>query len=928
MQARNWYRGLWSRQTLAAKLTISYTAALLLIAVVVAVIAGFAVVIELRRASIDAAARAAETTAMAIEETVEAYHNSFLLTKVEAATQVLGQLNPQSDRDSAIAYVASHDQETKGFLFLLDQSGQIIYHPQGADSALDMGTIDAASQIATSGPGFHRYTGQSRESGDRAVYHSYSAPVPRWDWIVVAAEEEEHLLRTIPDDALYRILEIGAPGLIDAAAVLYETGEQIAASAEWSKWAGQALPLVSLDGPGVAEVALSFGDESRHVAYTQLPSLNATVAVIYVADYLEELLGRFVLLLAGAGAIALIVVTVVSRQAAAFVTAPVRRAARHLIGSAANGTAKSERGDELASLVRRLLRTSVKLDYERRHREQAEHELEITATVYRNMGEGIVIFEPDGTVSRVNPAFAAITGYSIDDLRGKTPEALVSPDKTTEYVDDVWEALQRNGEWVGEIEIVCKSGKSVPILLSIRGVFGDGKPRHYIGVARDISDIRSTQTRLQHLATHDPLTDLTNRTYLSESLERIVRSRQRHGGAAAVLFIDVDHFKDVNDAHGHHAGDELLQTIAMRLKNTIRAEDIIARFGGDEFVVVITEFDDPSMVDEVVRRMLNSIREPATVGGIIVRPSATAGIAVFPESGTTPEDLLKNADAAMYEAKRVGRGSYRYHDPDINEAVRVRLAVQDRVRFSLRTGEFVLLWQPVVRVTDSQIVGAEALIRLRNNDTLEPPASFMPQIEGSQVIMELANWVLADTAETLARLGDTLPEGFRVAVNVSATEIFQRNFVPLVLETLKAHSVASSRLAVEVTEGSAIRDIPTAQSVIRGLRRSGINVYLDDFGVGYSSLQYLRELGVDTVKLDKSFLLEVPESDASCSLVRGVVEMAHGLGLTTTVEGVERQEQFQYLHLIGCDTVQGYYTGRPMLVDELVTLLESSTGST
>jgi len=179
MQARNWFRGLWSRQTLAAKLTISYTAALLLIAVVVAVIAGFAVVIELRRASIDAAARAAETTAMAIEETVEAYHNSFLLTKVEAATQVLGQLNPQSDRDSAIAYVASHDQETKGFLFLLDQSGQIIYHPQGADSALDMGTIDAASQIATSGPGFHRYTGQSRESGDRAVYHSYSAPVPR-----------------------------------------------------------------------------------------------------------------------------------------------------------------------------------------------------------------------------------------------------------------------------------------------------------------------------------------------------------------------------------------------------------------------------------------------------------------------------------------------------------------------------------------------------------------------------------------------------------------------------------------------------------------------------------------------------------------------------------------------------------------------------
>jgi len=928
MDARNWLRGLWSRQTLAAKLTISYTTALLFIAIAVGVVAGFVLGIELRQASTEAAARAAAATALAIEETLEAYHNSFLLTQVEAATEVLARMDPATGRDSAIAYIESQDRGSEGFLFLVDQTGRIIYHPQGVNSVVDPATTDAASQIATNGPGFLRYNGPATGGSGRAAYQTYSTAIPRWDWIVVAAEAEEELLRRIPEETLSRILESGAPELIRAAVILYGSGDKIAASAEWPEWAGKALPMVSLEADGVDEVSLSFGKELRHVAYTQLPAFNATIAVIHVADYLEQLLGRFVLMLGGAAVIALIVVAVVSRQTAALVTAPVHRAARRLIGSTAKGKARPEPGDELANLVRRLLRTSVKLDYERRHREQAEDELEITATVYRNMGEGIVIFEPGGTISRVNPAFGAITGYTIGELRGRSPKVLVSPDKTTEYVNNVWEAIKGNGEWVGEMEIVCKSGESIPILLSIRGVFGaGGEPRHYIGVARDISDIRSTQDRLQHLATHDPLTGLTNRTYLSESLERIVRSRQRHGGAAAVLSIDVDHFKDVNDAHGHHAGDELLQTVATRLKTTIRAEDIIARFGGDEFVVVITEFDDVSMVDEVVHRMLNRVREPATVGGITIRPSATAGIAIFPESGSTPTDLLKNADAAMYEAKRVGRGSYRYHDPAINESVRMRLAVQDRVRFSLRTGEFVLLWQPVVRVADSAIVGAEALIRLRNNDVLEMPDSFLPQIEGSRVSIELASWVLDNTVETLAAQEDALPEDFRVAVNMSATEILQRDFVPSVVETLSVHSVPSSRLAVELTEGTAIRDIPTAQSVIRGLRRYGVSVYLDDFGVGYSSLQYLRELGVDSVKLDKSFLIEVPESDASCSLVRGVVEMAHGLGLKTTVEGVERSEQLEYLKSVGCDTVQGYYTGRPIPVDEFVKLLNSENGS-
>ncbi|MBU8913752.1 MAG: hypothetical protein KOO61_06975, partial [Spirochaetales bacterium] len=355
MQTRKWFRGLWSRRTLAAKLTISYTAALLLIAVVVGVLAAFAVVMELRRAGADAAARAAAATALAIEETVDAYHSSFLLTQVEAATRALAQMDPVTGRDSAIAYVDSRNQGTRGFLFLIDQTGRIIYQPPGVNSVVD---TDAASQIAADGPGFLRYHGPATSGNAGSSYHACSAAIPRWDWIVVSAEAEEDILRRIPEDVLYRLLESGAPGGIRAAAFFLDTGEAIAASTEWPEWADQALPVISLDAAGVNQVAVSFGEKLRHVAYTQLSSFNATIAVVYIADYLEELLGRFVLMLAGVAVIALIVVAVVSRQTAALVTAPVHRAARRLIGSATKGR-RSEPGDELANLVRRLLRTSV-----------------------------------------------------------------------------------------------------------------------------------------------------------------------------------------------------------------------------------------------------------------------------------------------------------------------------------------------------------------------------------------------------------------------------------------------------------------------------------------------------------------------------------------------------------------------------------------
>lgn len=860
------------------------------------------------------ASLAAKSASVAVQKSIEAFHDAALMASTISASLYLETLDPVSGREAARAFAESQSMSRDRYMVLVDDDGSIVFAPP-------FGTAQPAVEAVLNGVhGFQRYT-TTAPDGSPAHMHTYSARLESWGIHVVAVESDDDFIVRVPPDTVARALSATAAGTASATALFLDDATLLSTVGDWQGRAPEEVPGANDDSGTVLLVERSFGSVARYVAFEPVAELGATVAVLFDADYLEVFAGRLAVILGATLTLTLLAIVLISHLSARLITAPIIRATERLIGPDGHSSIR----DELTRLVRRLLRYSVRGEYERQKRERAEDDLAVSMSVFRNSNEGIITLNPDGTIDRVNAAFLSITGYERESVLGRHLRQFLSEEHVEEYNGFILDQVAEEDEWSGETAITSADGSPIPILLSLRVVRSrDGLPRHFIGVARDISDIKSTKDRLEHLATHDALTGLPNRTVLSEALEREVETRRRHGGKSAVLFVDIDHFKDVNDTHGHHAGDELLRSVASRLKGTIRSEDMIARFGGDEFVVVISDFGAHSVVDEVVRRMLNSVREPAVVEGITVRPSATAGIAIFPDSGATTEDLLKNADAAMYQAKRIGRGSYQYHDPQTNESVRMRLAVQDRVRFSLRTGEFVLLWQPVVRLSDLGIASAEALIRLKKGDKLKSPATFLPQIEGSQISVELANWVLNNTIETIAAHDGGLPDGFRVAVNVSATEILQRDFVPVVLETLERHGVSANRLAVEVTEGAAIKDIPTAQSVIRGLRRLGVRVYLDDFGTGYSSLQYLRELGVDAVKLDKSFLNEVPASEASCSLVRGVVDMAHGLGLKTMVEGVEREDQLDYLRSLECDYVQGYHTGHPISVDAFVDALRGN----
>ncbi len=420
------------------------------------------------------------------------------------------------------------------------------------------------------------------------------------------------------------------------------------------------------------------------------------------------------------------------------------------------------------------------------------------------------------------------------------------------------------------------------------------------------------------MASHDALTGLPNRVSLSESLNHTVQACRRRGLRAAVLFLDIDNFKDINDSYGHPVGDGLLKQLAETLKGGLRGEDLVARFGGDEFVMVLPFIEDEMQVVDIVRRLMVSIRRPLTVEDRSLRPSASIGVAIYPENGEKPGELLQNADAAMYEAKRTGRATYRFHDPEMNQTARSRLALQDDVRRGIHTGQFELHWQPIVAAGSLELVRAEALLRWNREGTLVSPGEFLPLVENSPIAGELGQWVARTTAQSVGALHTQLPANFSVSINVAPSEMMENRFVQRLVEDLGERKDSFGRVHVEITESAAIHDIETAKEVLAGLRAAGIPVHLDDFGEGYASLRYLREFGFDAVKLDRSFLREVPDSPRACSLVRGFVELAHGMGLEVTIEGVETGEQLTFLRELGADYLQGYFIGRPTPVGAFI----------
>jgi diguanylate cyclase (GGDEF)-like protein len=435
----------------------------------------------------------------------------------------------------------------------------------------------------------------------------------------------------------------------------------------------------------------------------------------------------------------------------------------------------------------------------------------------------------------------------------------------------------------------------------------------WVATHEDITEQREKESQIAHMAHHDALTDLPNRALLRDDLEAAL-ARVPRGEQLAVLYIDLDHFKSINDTLGHSVGDELLKAVAGRLRGCVRETDTIARLGGDEFAIIQTAIDGPLDAEELARHLGEVIREPFDVDGHRVLADASIGISIAPNDGTDPDQLFRQADMALYGAKGDGRGTFRFFETAMDARVKKRRALETDLRRALENGEFELYYQPLVNLERNEVCSCEALLRWHHPERgMVSPAEFIPVAEESGIIVALGEWVLREACAEAA----SWPEDITVAVNVSPVQFRNQTLALKVIDALNESGLAAHRLAIEITEAVLMQDSEATLSTLHQLRGLGVRIVMDDFGTGYSSLSYLRSFPFDKIKIDRSFINDVSEKDDASSIVQAVTSLARDLKVTTTAEGAETQAQMDKIRALGCTEMQGYLFSRPVPASEL-----------
>lgn len=561
-------------------------------------------------------------------------------------------------------------------------------------------------------------------------------------------------------------------------------------------------------------------------------------------------------------------------------------------------------------------------------RKTAEDALKLAAGVFKHSSEAIMITDRDTRILRVNPAFSRITGYSATEVIGKTPRLLKSGQHGEEFYRELWESLLRDDVWQGEVWDRRSDGGVFPAWQNITAVRdSSGEIVQYISVFSDITEKKLSEQRIFHLAHYDGLTGLPNRASFHDQFEHTLLHAQRHGEQIALLFLDLDHFKLINDASGHPAGDELLKQVAVRLKELIRKEDTVARLGGDEFTVLLSEIDSSDDAATVAEKILHEIARPFRLDHTEVVISASIGISAFPNDGSDAATLLKNADTAMYRAKENGRNNFQFYTVEMNTRALERLSLESAMRKALERDEFLLHYQPQVSVATGNVVGCEALVRWNHPEQgLISPGTFIPVAEDSGLIVPLGEWVMNTACRQQVQwLQQGLPP-VRVAVNLSARQFMRHDLVKMVKRALDLTGIDPQFLELELTESMIMEHLKETIETLHALRNMGVQLSIDDFGTGYSSMAYLKRFPINKLKIDQSFVRDLATDPDDAAIVSATLAMGHNLNLTVNAEGVESQQQLAFLKAHGCDEIQGYYFCRPVPPEELGELLRSGRG--
>ena len=562
--------------------------------------------------------------------------------------------------------------------------------------------------------------------------------------------------------------------------------------------------------------------------------------------------------------------------------------------------------------------TQYHLDLQQQQNELLENaeQLKLASRVFDNASEGIMVTGDNNVLLAVNDAFTEITGYTAEEVLGRNPKILQSGRHDESFYRQMWLAINQRGQWSGEIWNRRKSGELFPQWLSISASLDTaGEVRNYIASITDLTERKEVEKKIQYLSDYDPLTNLPNRRLLGYRVDQTINMSKRKGDQQfALLYIDLDHFKNINDSLGHGFGDEILQKVAERIECLIRDGDTVSRLGGDEFMILVSDLDKLESIANLAERLLYDISRPLEADGhLTVTPSI--GIAVYPNDGDSFDTLLRNADAAVHFAKTQGRNNYQFYTAEMNRQASTRLRVEMALRKAIEKNEFTVFYQPQLCLAKKKLIGCEALVRWQHPEQgLVPPDAFIPLAEETGLILQIGGWVLEQAClQGVKWLHKSGPD-FTMSVNVSVRQ-FRPELVDEVRNALVQSGLPSNNLVIEITESTLMQNEETTLLLLQELKQLGVQLSLDDFGTGYSSMAYLKRFNLDQLKIDRAFISDLPHNRDDAAITSAIIDVASHFGLVTVAEGIETEAQAEFLANVGCVEGQGYLYEKPIPAD-------------
>ena len=554
---------------------------------------------------------------------------------------------------------------------------------------------------------------------------------------------------------------------------------------------------------------------------------------------------------------------------------------------------------------------------------EQNNKLAQAASVFENTEEAIIIADKDGKVLSINSAFQKIYGYLPQEVQGKSLRLLHSQEQNRHFYQEMWQHIDERGIWRGKIINRTKDGELIPVWTTIKRILNDkGEVVNYTAIQTDLREIESSQAKADYLAYHDPLTGLSNRINFEEYLHHALAAAKRNNTQLALLFIDLDRFKVINDTLGHDIGDMVLIKVANRLKALLRESDFIARWGGDEFVVILENIASPSDAALVANNIIDALQQPTEVDNHKLLTTASIGISVYPENGDDIQTLIKHADSAMYLAKDEGKNNYRYYTQDLSKEIQKKLDIDMALHNALSNHEMYMVYQPQYSLKTGQIISAEALIRWKHDKLgYIPPDQFIPIAEDSGAIIKIGYFVFEESCKALQKLRKSGLKLEYMAVNVSSIQFREVHLLDTFLAIAQRHGLQASDIEIEITERFMMEQTTYNIELLQRFRDKGFKISIDDFGTGYSSMSYLKELPVDTIKIDKSFVDDIGEGSSNNVIIEAIIALAKTLGYVIVAEGIETKEQEHFLQEVRCDIGQGYLFSKPKRVDELIELI-------